>query len=145
MVTVALADEAATAALGEWIAPRLLPGDAVLLEGGLGSGKTTLARALLRAALGDPCLEVPSPTYTLVQSYTACGATLHHYDLWRLDGPGGLTELGWQEALADIVVVEWPDRLGDARPDGALRIALTLAGAGRLATLSGWGERLAGL
>src|SRR5580692_7380292 len=100
---------AATEALAGALAPLLRPGDALLLEGPLGAGKTAFARALLRAACGDPALEVPSPSYTLVQSYAAPGFTVHHFDLWRLQGPASLVELGWDEVVRDVVLVEWPD------------------------------------
>ena len=138
-----LRDEDATAALGARLAAALRPGDAVLLEGALGAGKSALARAILRALAGDPALEVPSPTFTLVQSYDMPGGmTAHHYDLWRLDGPGALAELGWEEALSGITLVEWPDRLGPWAPPGALRVALRDPGdGGRLATLAGWEGR----
>jgi tRNA threonylcarbamoyladenosine biosynthesis protein TsaE len=138
-----LADEDATASLGARLAALARPGDAILLEGPLGAGKTALARAFLRAAAGDPALVVPSPSYTLVQSYETRLGPVHHFDLWRLDGPGGLAELGWHEAEADIVLVEWPDRLGALAPREALRVALALAGeTGREARLSGWPDRL---
>jgi tRNA threonylcarbamoyladenosine biosynthesis protein TsaE len=138
-----LPDLAATEILAASIAPLLRPGDAVLLQGPLGAGKTAFARALLRAAVGDPGLEVPSPTFTLVQTYTAPGLTLHHYDLWRLDGPAGLTELGWDDATADVVLVEWPDRLGAHRPLDALSVTFALTGgSARNAVLDGWAERL---
>jgi tRNA threonylcarbamoyladenosine biosynthesis protein TsaE len=134
-----LDDLAATERLAAALAPRLRPGDAVLLEGPLGAGKTAFARALLRALAGDPALEVPSPTYTLVQSYdTPCG-TVHHFDLWRLDGPAALAELGWDEAREDIVLVEWPDRLGPLRPPAARTVRLEpLDGSAREAVLEGW-------
>ena len=122
---IALPDLAATERLARDVAASLRPGDAVLLEGPLGAGKTAFARALLRAMCGDPALEVPSPSYTLVQSYEAPGVTIHHFDLWRLDGPGAVAELGWDEARAGIVIVEWPDRLGGLTPRHAWRIALT--------------------
>lgn len=118
-------------------------GDAILLEGELGAGKTVFARAFLRAATGDPGLEVPSPTFTLVQSYDTPIGTVQHFDLWRLDGPAGITELGWEEARDDIVLVEWPDRLGALRPDDALTVALHATGTDtRRAVLSGWPDRL---
>ena len=97
-------------------------GDAILLEGELGAGKTAFARAFLRAASGDAALEVPSPTFTLVQSYDTRIGTVHHFDLWRLEGPDGLAELGWEEARDGIVLVEWPDRLGALRPHDALTV-----------------------
>ncbi len=110
------------------LARTLRPGHAVLLSGPLGAGKTTFARALLRAACGDAGLEVPSPSYTLVQSYAAPGMVLHHFDLWRLDGPEGLAELGWDDARAGVVIVEWPERLGGLAPADALQVTFTPAG-----------------
>ena len=138
-----LPDLPATEALGRRLAAVLRPGDAVLLAGPLGAGKTALARALLRAACNDPALEVPSPSYTLVQSYDAPRFRIHHFGLWRLDGPDAVPELGWDEAREGAVLVEWPDRLGPWRPDDALEIALTpLPGDARRAELSGWQQRL---
>lgn len=131
----------ATNALGARVAAALRPGDAVLLSGSYGTGKTTLARALLRALVGDPELEVPSPSYTLIQTYDTPLGPVHHFDLWRLDGPASVTELGWDEAREDIVVAEWPERLGPLRPHGALEVALALQGERRCATLTGWLER----
>ncbi|HTW26247.1 MAG TPA: tRNA (adenosine(37)-N6)-threonylcarbamoyltransferase complex ATPase subunit type 1 TsaE [Acetobacteraceae bacterium] len=139
-----LPDPQATAALAAGIAAQLRPGDAVLLEGPLGAGKTTLARALLRAATGNPALEVPSPSYTLVQEYETAAGPVAHFDLWRLDGPAALAELGWEAARQHIVLVEWPDRLGALRPDDALTITLSLNGpTARRAVLHGWEDRLA--
>lgn len=146
-VTLTLPDAAATEALAARLAARARRGDAILLEGPLGAGKSTFARAFLRAASGDPALEVPSPTFTLVQEYALPAGPAFHFDLWRLDGPADLAELGWDEAREGIVLVEWPDRLGPLRPEDALSIALAL-GAGeeeRRATLAGWPGRLAGI
>jgi tRNA threonylcarbamoyladenosine biosynthesis protein TsaE len=138
-----LPDLAATESLAATLAGLARPGDVLLLEGPLGAGKTAFARAFLRAASGDPRLEVPSPTFTLVQSYETSRGMVHHYDLWRLDGPASLAELGWDDARADIVLVEWPDRLGALRPPEALTITLTPAeGDAREAELSGWADRL---
>jgi tRNA threonylcarbamoyladenosine biosynthesis protein TsaE len=134
---------AATEALAAAVAALAREGDAILLEGELGAGKSVFARAFLRAASGDPALEVPSPTFTLVQSYDTRIGTVHHFDLWRLDGPGGLAELGWEEAGDGIVLVEWPDRLGVLRPTDALTVALNTTGAeSRRAMLTGWPDRL---
>jgi tRNA threonylcarbamoyladenosine biosynthesis protein TsaE len=134
---------AATEALAATVAALAQTGDAILLEGELGAGKSAFARAFLRAASSDPALEVPSPTFTLVQSYDTRIGTVHHFDLWRLDGPRGLAELGWEEARDGIVVVEWPDRLGALRPADALTVTLLLTGDdGRRAVLSGWPDRL---
>ena len=143
-LTLDLPDLAATHALAARLATLLRAGDAVLLEGPLGAGKSELARAVLRAAAQDPALEVPSPTFTLVQSYDLPAGAAHHFDLYRLDGPAGLAELGWDEAREGIVIVEWPDRLGAEAPAGALRIALSQGEEddARRAALSGWDDRL---
>ena len=152
-----LADEAATAALAAKLAARARPGDALLLEGPLGAGKSAFARAFLRAASGDPGLEVPSPTFTLVQSYDLPAGDLptgdlptrpaFHFDLWRLDGPDGIEELGWEEAREGISLIEWPDRLGPLRPEDALTITLAPGPTehARVATLTGWAGRLQGI
>ncbi|HEY8613083.1 MAG TPA: tRNA (adenosine(37)-N6)-threonylcarbamoyltransferase complex ATPase subunit type 1 TsaE [Roseomonas sp.] len=142
-ITLTLPNEAATGALAARAARLARPGDAILLDGPLGAGKSAFARAFLRAAAGDPGLEVPSPTFTLVQSYELPAGPAHHMDLYRLDGPGALPELGWDEALEGIVLVEWPDRLGRLTPAGALRITLAPAEApeARHATLAGWDAR----
>mgnify|MGYP001806112729 CR=1 FL=1 len=141
---ILLHTEADTMALGARLAGLARAGDAILLSGPLGAGKSTLARAFLRAASGQPDLVVPSPSYTLVQAYPVLDeTTVWHFDLWRLDGPDSLTELGWEEARQGIVLVEWPERLGEATPQDALHITLALAGeTARQATLSGWQDRL---
>jgi len=139
-----LYDQAATEQFGATLAAHLRPGDAILLEGPLGAGKTTLARALIRAACEQPNLEVPSPSYTLVQTYeTARKLALHHFDLWRLDGPDALAELGWDDATQGVVLVEWPDRLQDHTPASALTITLGMAeGDRRSIHVKGWEGRL---
>lgn len=132
-----LPDEDATAALGQRLAGRLAPGDTVLLEGPIGSGKTHLARALIRARLGRP-EDVPSPTFTLVQSYDAPGAEIWHADLYRLTHPDDVLELGLDEAFASaICLVEWPDRLGSHLPSRALRLNFSPEGEGRRVKASG--------
>jgi tRNA threonylcarbamoyladenosine biosynthesis protein TsaE len=139
IMRLTLSDLAATEALAARLAPRLRPGDAVLLSGPLGAGKSALARALIRALAGDSALDVPSPSYTLVQAYDTPSGPLHHFDLWRLDGAGGVIELGWDEARLGIVVVEWAERLGYLRPDDAIAITLSPAGDdARTAIIEGW-------
>jgi len=138
-----LPDLPATEHLAAAVAALVRRGDAILLDGPLGAGKTEFARAFLRAASGDPGLEVPSPTFTLVQSYETRFGPVHHFDLWRLSGPEAMDELGWDEARDDIVLVEWPDRLGSLRPPDALTVALQPAGGdARQAMLAGWPDRI---
>jgi tRNA threonylcarbamoyl adenosine modification protein YjeE len=120
-----LADLADTAALGGRIAAALGRGDAVALGGDLGTGKTTLARAIL-TALGVT-EKMPSPTFTLVQSYETPRLAVHHYDLYRIEDPRELTELGLDDAL-DIgaALIEWPERAGGRLPDDILYVSLTM-------------------
>ena len=111
MKTVFLADEAATQQLGRTLAGSLQPGDALCLTGPLGAGKSTLARALIRA-LTTPDEEVPSPTFTLVQFYETAAFPLAHFDLYRLSDPDEVYEIGLDEALdGGVALIEWPQRL----------------------------------
>ncbi len=143
MLTRALPDLAATERLAAALAALVRPGDAILLFGDLGAGKTAFARAFLRVLTGDPALDVPSPTFTLVQAYDTPKGPVHHYDLWRLSDHGAMTELGWDDAVDDIVLVEWPDRLGPLTPAHALTLTLRPTGDdSREATLTGWTDRL---
>jgi tRNA threonylcarbamoyladenosine biosynthesis protein TsaE len=124
---VQLGDLAATEALGAQIAAGLRIGDAVALQGDLGAGKTTLARAILRA-LGV-AENVPSPTFTLVQTYETPGLVVRHYDLYRILNPRDVDELGLEEALEEgAVLIEWPERAGDRLPADTLHIVLTATG-----------------
>ncbi len=133
-----LPDESATERLGAALAARLRPRDTVALEGGLGAGKTTLARAILRAAAGVPDLVVPSPTFTLVEVYDTPRGAFWHFDLYRLEAPEQVFELGWEEARADgIALVEWAERLGPLLPADRLTVTLTAEGSGRRAQLDG--------
>ena len=126
-IQITLADEAATTRLAEAIAPHLRPGHLVGLVGGLGTGKSVFARGMIGArlrALGR-AEEIPSPTFTLVQTYDVGGAELWHADLYRLSDMGELAEIGLQDAFAAaICVVEWADRLGASLPAGALTVTL---------------------
>jgi tRNA threonylcarbamoyl adenosine modification protein YjeE len=136
-VRLDLADEATTGRLGEDIAAILAPGDAILLSGDLGMGKTTLARAIIRALAGDAGLEVPSPTFTIVQPY-AGRVPVHHFDLYRLASADELEELGLREALEEgVALVEWPERAASALPADAVRLTLSEAGDGRDAEIDG--------
>ncbi len=145
----ALVDPEATLRFAAALARVLRPGDVVALSGDLGAGKTALARGIIRAMTGNPEEEVPSPTFTLVQSYQTPVGPIWHFDLYRLSGPEDLLELGWDEALATaILLVEWPDRLGSLVPPQRLWLTLTVTGLeSREAMLSGgadWPTRLEG-
>jgi len=133
-----LADDAATAALGAALARDLRAGDLVLLEGGLGAGKTALARALIRTLLDDPLLDVPSPSFALVQPYEGTGHLVLHADLYRIRDPREVDELGLFDRPEAIVLVEWPERDHDLPSRSAIRIALTVPadGHGRVAEIT---------
>jgi tRNA threonylcarbamoyl adenosine modification protein YjeE len=145
-LTRELPHEASTSLLGQDIAMALRPGDAVALSGDLGAGKSTLARAVLRALAADPALEVPSPTYTLCQRYELV-FPVSHFDFYRLSGPGDLEELGFDEAIeTGAVLAEWPQRAGDRLPSATLHVELsTTASGGRTAVITGGGEGVASL
>lgn len=151
-LTVALPDAAATERIGAALGRALRGGDAVLLEGPLGAGKSALARAAIAARLADAGRKeaIPSPTYTLVQTYETAAGAVWHADLYRLADPQDIVELGLEEAFdAAICLIEWPDRLGPLRPARALTLRLSIAGEGRaLAALPdgpGWDRALAAL
>ncbi len=126
--SVVLPDEHATQRLANDIANSLVGGDVVTLSGDLGAGKTTFARALIRYLAGDPALEVPSPTFTLMQGYELPQFTLVHADFYRLSGPAELAELGLDDLPDDaVLLVEWPDRAVGFLAPNRLDIAFTLA------------------
>jgi len=151
---VDLPDLAATAAFGRRLAGLLRQGDVVALKGGLGVGKTTLARAIV-AGLSPEAEDVPSPTFTLVQTYPAAlsdgPAELWHFDLYRLDRPDQVYELGIEDALADgVSLIEWPELAAGLLPkERLLTIELQIAnGEARRARIQGgaaWRDRLPGL
>ena len=136
-----LADEAATRAAGASLAALMRPGDIILLEGPLGAGKTTLVRGML-AALGHDG-EVPSPTFALVQPYESLALPLWHVDLYRIEHPSELDELGLATIQDDgVLVVEWPSRAGEgAWPPTALALSLEAQadGSRRLTLMAGSG------
>lgn len=124
MVVINLPDEAATATLAARLAAIARVGDIIALEGDLGAGKTTFARAFICAS-GVADREVPSPTFTLVQVYDAAEAEIWHFDLYRLAAADEAWELGIEEAfLSGISLIEWPDRLGRLLPQRRLAITL---------------------
>jgi len=126
-----LADEAASARVGAAIARALQPGEAVCLSGPLGAGKSTLARALIRA-LTAPDEDVPSPTFTLVQFYDGPRLRIAHFDLYRLTSPDEAYEIGLDEALDDgAAVIEWPERLEGRLPPDRLDVEIGLLDVGR--------------
>ena len=138
--TLLLADEAATARLAEDIAPVLRPGDLIALSGGLGAGKSSFARALIRALAADPALEVPSPTFPIRIDHPLPRLKVVHADLYRLSGGGELDEIGLDEALAEAaLVVEWPESLPESFAANRLDIRLDFSGEGRRADLSATG------
>ncbi|MES2034333.1 MAG: tRNA (adenosine(37)-N6)-threonylcarbamoyltransferase complex ATPase subunit type 1 TsaE [Pseudomonadota bacterium] len=121
---IALADDAATARLGEAVARTIRAGEAVCLTGPLGAGKSTLARALVRA-LTTPDEDVPSPTFTLVQFYEAAAFPIAHFDLYRLSDPDEAYEIGLDEALEEgAAIIEWPQRLEGRLPPDRLDIEI---------------------
>lgn len=147
-ITVPLPDEAATRALGATLANALKTGDFIALTGDLGAGKTALGRALIQARFGPggEDEDVPSPTFTLVQTYETPDLLITHVDLYRLDDPEDARELGLNEALDEgAMLMEWPDKWG-ALPATRLDIVLTLVGEeAREARLTGhgsWAARL---
>lgn len=125
MTTRLTADETLTAALARMLAATARPGDTILLDGPVGAGKTHFARAFIRARQGCAAEDVPSPTFTLVQTYDdPMGSEIWHADLYRLTDPSELAELGLEEALdTAICLIEWPDRL-ERLPDGAITVAI---------------------
>lgn len=150
-LAIELPDEAATAALAGRLAARARRGDVIGLAGELGSGKTTFARAFIRA-LGAGDEEVPSPTFTLVETYAFPGKPpVWHFDLYRLSFAAEAYELGIEEAFAEgVSLIEWPERLGALLPEDHLALALApgprpTARRARLSGTTGWIRRLQGI
>jgi tRNA threonylcarbamoyladenosine biosynthesis protein TsaE len=145
-IVIPLTDESATARLGARLASLLAPGDVVALSGPLGAGKTTLARAAIRALTG--VAEAPSPTFGLVETYECARFTLWHLDLYRLEKAEDVFELGFDEALDGVCLIEWAERIERLLPPSALLLRLSIEKYGRRALVRGdkeWSARLAGL
>ena len=139
MLTVSIANEAELLALGAALMPQLSAGQTVCLTGGLGAGKTTLVRGMIQSVLGD--IHVPSPTYTLVQTYEMPQFELWHCDMYRLERPEDGYELGLMDAFEEAVcLIEWPDKLGELIPKDAMRIEIAFDEEGRKVTLTGFKE-----
>ena len=144
--SIYLADDSATARLGEKIAAALCAGDVVALSGPLGAGKTALARAAIARLTGRA--EAPSPTFTLVETYETAKFPLFHFDFYRLEKAEDVFELGFEDALEGVCLIEWPERIGALLPAGTLLVRLSVDGGGRRALVRGgeeWAKRLAGL
>ncbi len=151
VLTLALPDDDATAALGARLGAHARAGDVIALVGDLGAGKTTLARGLIRHMTG-PETEAPSPTFTLVQTYETPAFPIWHFDLYRLEHPGEARELGMEEAVDGLALIEWPERLGRDLPAQRLEVQLSFGGperigGGRIARLvdfDDWSARIDG-
>lgn len=130
-----LPQEATTGRLGAWFARHLVAGDCMLLSGPIGAGKSHFARALIQARLGR-AEDVPSPSFTLVQTYQADDVDIWHADLYRLRHPDEVMELGLEQAMdSAITLIEWPDRLGRLCPTTPIRLDLSARDDGREARL----------
>ena len=135
LLTIDLPNPGATDALGQLLADHALIGDVFLLSGPIGAGKSHLSRAFIRHRLGR-AEDVPSPTFTLVQTYEDCAGDIWHADLYRLTHPDEVIELGLDDAFSTaICLVEWPDRLGRMVPENPVHIKLRDHGEGRRAQI----------
>lgn len=137
-----LNSEAETSALGAELALFVRPGMTVCLHGEIGAGKTTLARALIRALSDDKDqLDVPSPTFSLLQPYEETRITVHHFDLYRITDVNEAHEIGLYDNLEDrLTIIEWPERLEGDLPDDRIELALAISGTGRTVTITAVGQ-----
>ncbi len=135
--TITTTSEQDTAALGATFAKTLNHGDIVLLTGDLGAGKSVFCRAIVRTLMEQPELDVPSPTFTLVQTYDTAAAPIWHFDLYRLKDAEEIYEIGWEDALSGgVVLVEWPDRLGGYAPQKSIHVNIAIAENQRTITIN---------
>ena len=146
---ISLSDPDETAGLAAALASCVVPGDVILLSGDLGAGKTHFARALIRSILAEP-EDVPSPSFTLVQTYETPRGMVWHSDLYRITNVEEVEELGLFQAFEEaICLVEWPDRLADLTPQDALTLSLSYGPSESERVLAAnwsdpkWAERLA--
>lgn len=115
-----------TTRLAADLAQKAVAGDVYALKGTLGAGKSVFARGFIQSLAGGST-EVPSPTFTLVQTYDTSSGMIWHFDLYRLTAPEEIYEIGWEEALAEgIVLIEWPERLGNMTPANMKSIEITI-------------------
>jgi len=151
--SIILTEETATQKLGASIGDMLQVGAFVALYGDLGAGKTTFARGLIQS-LSGASIEVPSPTFTLLQTYDAPNFPIYHFDLYRLKSPEEVWELGWEEISNGLTLCEWPQNAVDYLPPQRLEVHLQQDAAGRMAVLhtigyegaqNPWKERLIAL
>lgn len=144
-IEIPLKGEADTLALGAKLSQLLGVNDVIALYGDLGAGKTSLSRGLIQALTSND-EDVPSPTYTLVQTYDTSAGTVWHFDLYRVETPSELIELGFDDALDDIAVIEWPENAGSLLPENRLSIHILFDGPARIARLKpnspDWTQRL---
>ena len=142
-----LASESRTYALGAALSRLIRVGDILALRGDLGAGKTSLARGLIQTLVSE-AEEVPSPTFTLLQTYQARGFTIFHFDLYRIENADEIFELGWDDMIDGVSLIEWPERAGPHLPDQRLDITLIPDENGRIAALEpkteDWQRRLDG-
>lgn len=136
--TFLIEDEAALAAFAAQLAGQLPEGAIILLKGDMGAGKTAFARAIIRTLLGQPGLEVPSPTFQLVLPYEGSGFRVHHADLYRLSDDSELEELGLFDDPATITLIEWPERVTglDERADLVIAFEIPKDQKGRKLTVT---------
>jgi len=129
LLSIDICDEAATAELAAKLAGAIRCPTFIALRGDLGAGKTAFARAFIRALPGMAADEdVPSPTFTLVQTYDSAKGEVWHFDLYRIEHPSELVELGWDDAIDEgICLVEWPEKAGPALPPDRLEVEITRA------------------